>query len=72
MQFYQVWWCVDTGKKRIGGYCDGRFEGKFNKKTACSRVIGVLYFRMLDKLFNTAEIEYVTSFKPYPFTSLTV
>lgn len=65
-------WCVDTGKKRIGGYCDGRFEGKFNKRSACSRVIGVPYFRMLDKVFKTKEIEYVTSFKPYPFTSLSL
>ena len=65
-------WCVDTGKPRIGGYCNGRFEGKFNKRSACSRVIGVPYFRMLDKVFKTKEIEYVTSFKPYPFTSLSL
>ena len=68
-------WCVDTGKKGIGdmwGYNDGIFEGKFNKKSACSKVIGVPYFRMLDKVFKTIEIEYVTSFKPYPFTSLSL
>lgn len=65
-------WCVDTGKSRMGRYCDGRFEGKFNKRSACSRVIGVPYFKMLDKVFKTKEIEYVTSFKPYPFTSLSL
>ena len=65
-------WCVDTEKKRMGGCCDGRFEGKFNKRSACSRVIGVPYFRMLDKVFKIKEIKYVTSFKPYPFTSLSL
>ena len=56
----------------MGGCCDGRFEGKFNKRSACSRVIGVPYFRMLDKVFKIKEIKYVTSFKPYPFTSLSL
>ena len=65
-------WCVDTGKPRMGGYCNGRFEGKFNKRTACARVIGVPYFKMLDKVFKTKDIEFVTAFKPYPFTSLSL
>ena len=51
---------------------NGIFEGKFNKRSACSKVIGIPYFKMLDKVFKTTEIEYATSFKPYPFTSLTV
>lgn len=65
-------WCVDTGVSRLGkyGYPNGKFEGKFNKKTACLKVIEVPYFRMLDKVFKKAKIEYVTSFKPYLFTSL--
>lgn len=56
----------------MDGYCNGHFEGKFNKRTACSRVIGVPCFNMLDKVFKTKDIEYVTTFKPYPFTSLSL
>lgn len=65
-------WCVDRGKEIMSRFFDGKFEGNFTKKNACSRVIGVPYFRMLEKVFKTTDIEYVTSFKPYPFTSVSL